>query len=265
MGFDARGFARTAGVAAGVATATQVAAYVASRRDGRTAVVDVAWGPGLAAVAVSSALMGDGDRARRGMLAAGVTTWGMRLGTHLLQRMRGKDEEDPRYAEMLEGSSELQRIMKIFVLQGAAQWVISLPLQVSATSGPPGKVGRWVALLGGAAMVGGLVIETVADRQKNAFYERDAEDRPAIMREGVWGWSRHPNYFGDAAVWNGAYLVAASASPGAWTFVSPAVMTYLLVLGSGAKPAEQRMKDRDGYDAYRREVSFFVPLPPKKA
>ncbi|MGA8211627.1 MAG: DUF1295 domain-containing protein [Nocardioidaceae bacterium] len=264
MEFDARGFARTAGTAAAVATATQVAAYVASRRDGRTAVVDVAWGPGLAAIAVGTALVGSGDRVRRGMLAAGVTTWGLRLGSHLLQRMRSQDEEDPRYADMLEGASELQRIAKVFAGQGLAQWTISLPLQVAAASGPPGRVGRWVALLGGAAMAGGLAIESVADRQKDAFYDRDAEDRTAIMREGVWGWSRHPNYFGDAAFWNGAYLVAASASPGAWTFVSPAVMTYLLVLGSGAKPAEERMKDRDGYDAYRREVSFFVPWPPKR-
>ncbi|KAJ1683005.1 hypothetical protein LUZ63_021785 [Rhynchospora breviuscula] len=227
-------------------------------------VVDVAWGPGLAAVAAGSALVGNGDRTRRGLLAAGIGAWGLRLGSHLLDRVRSTDEEDERYAELTEGDSETRKVLKIFVGQGLAQWAVGLPVQVAAASGPVGPLGRVLVALGASGIAGGLVLESVADRQKSAFYERDPDERPEICRDGVWGWSRHPNYFGDACVWNGAYLVAAAASPGAWTFLSPAIMTYLLVWGSGAKPSEQRLKGREGYDAYRREVSFFVPLPPRE-
>lgn len=263
MSFSPRNLARVTGTALGVAGAAQAGAYAAAKALGRRDTVDVAWGPGLAAIAVASALTGEGDRARRTLLAGGVTAWGGRLGWHILQRLRGTEEEDPRYTELLEGDSELRVATKLYLTQGAVQWFVSLPVQVAAASGPPIGPARALVPLGLALMGGGVLTEAVADRQLAAYRARPREERPGVMDRGLWGWSRHPNHFGDACVWTGAYVVAAAARPGAWTFLSPAAMTWFLVVATGARRMEKRMQDRPAYADYQRRVSFFVPLPPK--
>ena len=83
------------------------------------------------------------------------------------------------------------------------------------------------------------------------------------MDRGLWAWTRHPNYFGDSAVWWGMWLIAASAWPGVLTALSPVVMTYFLVYATGARLLEQSMSKRDGYPEYQQRTSYFFPLPPK--
>jgi steroid 5-alpha reductase family enzyme len=84
-----------------------------------------------------------------------------------------------------------------------------------------------------------------------------------VLDTGLWGWSRHPNYFGDSVVWDGAWLAAAASAPGAWTFPAPAAMSYLLIFATGAKRTEARMQDRPGYRDYQRRVALFFPRPQK--
>src|SRR5699024_2168399 len=114
-------------------------------------------------------------------------------------------------------------VRKVFATQGLALWFVSLPVQVSAVTGP-GL--RWVVVLGVAVWLVGVVFETVGDAQL-AAYQRDP-DRGPVMDRGLWAWTRHPNYFGDACVWWGIFLVAASAWPGVLTVLSPVAMTYFL-------------------------------------
>jgi len=254
---------RISSASAASVTAAQAAAWAASRRAGRTNVADVAWGPGLAATATVSALLaGSGRRRRALMLASAVSGWGARLAVHVHHASAGRGE-DPRYAEMLDGSGPIARVVKVFVTQGVAQWVVSCPLLVAAASGstPRRPAERALAAVGWGMLVAGGALEALADRQKSRW--RSDPDHGPVMDRGVWAWSRHPNYFGDACFWWGVYMVCAASGPARWTIWSPALMSWTLVEGTGARRAERMRADDPDYAAYQRRVSFFLPRPPR--
>lgn len=255
------------GLSSAVVTALQAGTAVLALRSGRRDYADGVWGPGLAAVAITAAAAGSGDRVRRWSLAAGVTGWAARLAWQMGKRLRRSDSEDERYTEFLQGASTAGVIGKVFLTQGLSQLVVSAPVQLAAASQLPRGSRRLLLPVGLAVMAAGAVTEAVADRQKSAYQKRKhaGEDVPPVLDTGLWGWSRHPNYFGDSVVWDGAYLAAAASAPAAWTLPAPALMTYLLVFATGAKRTERRMADRPGYRDYQRRVSFFVPRPPRDA
>ena len=118
-------------------------------------------------------------------------------------------------------------------------------------------------MLGAAVWLLGVVFEAVGDAQL-ARFKADARNKGTVMDRGLWGWTRHPNYFGDSAVWWGLYLVAASAWPGVLTVLSPVVMTYFLVFATGARLLEKEMSKRPGYPEYQQRTSYFIPRPPKR-
>ena len=236
-----------------------VTALVAHRM-GRVVVVDLVWGLGFVLVALLCALVGEGSV--RWVLLAMVGLWGLRLAWHVGRRLFATDKEDPRYAEMLEGKPFSFAVKRVFAIQGVAMWFVSLPVQVAAGTGD-GTIDVLLAL-GIVAWVVGLVFESVGDAQL-AAYKKDPE-RPRVMDRGLWRYTRHPNYFGDACAWWGVFLVAVAGTPWALlTVLSPAVMTYFLVLGTGAKLLEKTMMKRDGYPEYAARTSMFFPLPPKRA
>lgn len=183
----------------------------------------------------------------------------------MVRRFRSSDEEDPRYTEFLEGDSTATVVKKVFVTQGLAQLVVSAPIQLAAASQVPRTARRWLFPAGIAVMVAGAVIEATADRQKDRYRARDDADKPDVLDTGLWGYSRHPNYFGDSVVWDGAWLASAASAPGVWTMPAPVVMSYLLIFATGAKRTERRMQERPGYRDYQRRVRFFVPGPPRNA
>ena len=150
---------------------------------------------------------------------------------------------------------------KVFLTQAVSQLLVSAPLQLAAASTLPRSRRRWLLPLGLATMVGGAVVEALADRQKAQFMSRDRDERPDVLDTGLWGWSRHPNYFGDSVVWDGAWLAAAASAPAGWTLPAPLAMSYFLIFATGAKRTEERMQDREAYRDYQDRVSFFVPLP----
>lgn len=254
-------FVRMTLVSAVVLIVVQGAAACWSRAERRWAVADVAWGPGLAAVALLGLLAGNGGVARRVAAAVLVTVWGFRLGSHVWRRLRTHSGDDPRYERMAEGRSTTDMSLRVFGLQGIIQWIVSLPLQVIAVSADPEGWLWGIGILGIALAATGLLVESLADRQLERY--KASDPRPQILDTGLWAWSRHPNYFGDACVWVGVYLLAVSVWPGPLTFASPVVMVYLLVWGSGARLAERVMADRPGYAEYRSRTSMFVPWPPR--
>ncbi len=263
MSVDARNLRRVVGASAAVATVLQTATAVVALRRGRRDYADGVWGPGLAAIALTSAAVGSGNRWRRWSLAAAITAWATRLETQMLGRLRHHDEEDPRYTEFLDGDSTAVVLGKVFLTQGLSQLLVSFPVQLAAASSLPRTARRWLLPAGIAVMVAGAVTEALADRQKAEYQQRDDEDKPEVLDTGLWGWSRHPNYLGDSVVWDGAWVAAAASAPGAWTFPAPALMSYLLIFATGAKRTEARMQDRPGYRDYQRRVALFFPRPPR--
>ncbi len=244
--------------AASAAVVVLLMAFVALnvRRGGRIAVVDVVWGTGFILVALASAALGDQSTLVLVLLGM-VAVWAGRLAWHIAKRARGAGE-DPRYEKLMaDGSGSLVR--KVLLPQGLAIWFVSLPVQVSAVGTGDIGVLTW---LGGALWLVGMVFESVGDAQLAAYKKQP--DRPQVMDRGLWRYTRHPNYFGDACVWWGIWLVAADAWPGVLTVLSPVAMTYFLVYATGARLLESSMMKRPGYPAYAARTSMFFPLPPKR-
>jgi steroid 5-alpha reductase family enzyme len=264
MTLDRRNLRRVAGAAALVVGALQTATAVVGVRAGRRDYADPVWGPGLAGVALTGAVVGAGDPVRRWTLAAVTTAWAARLGWLTGGRARSAEEEDPRYTEYLEDDGVPAVVAKVVGTQGLAQLLVTAPIQVAAASTLPRGPRRALFPLGVALMVGGAVTEALADRQKDAYKARDDEDRPPVLDTGLWGWSRHPNYFGDSMVWTGAWVASAASGPAWPTIPAPVAMTYFLVFATGARRTERRMQERPAYRDYQRRVAFFFPRPPRE-
>ena len=237
-----------------------VTALIGSRI-GRHSVVDVTWGGGFVLIALVSGVVGTGEGWRRLLVTVIVAVWGLRLAWHVFRRSVGGGE-DPRYEELLSkatGNRTLYALRKIYLTQGAALWFVSLPIQVSAVAQSSVPV---TVVVGVLLWVVGLAFEAVGDAQLKTF-KADPSNKGRIMDRGLWSWTRHPNYFGDACVWWGIFLVAASAWPGVVTVLSPVAMTYFLVFATGARLLERSMERRPGYADYQRRTSYFLPRPPK--
>lgn len=252
----------TATAALAVAVLAMALTTLAAWRTGRVAVVDVTWGLLFVAVAWTVLAVGEAS-ARSWLLALLVTAWGGRLAWHVGGRSAGEGE-DPRYADMLGDGPISERlgaaVRRVFLVQGAAGWFIALPLVVAAATDRPLGL---VAALGVLVWVVGLAFEAVGDAQLKAF-KADPSNKGSVMDRGLWGWTRHPNYFGDACVWWGLWLISAEAWPGVLTVLSPAAMTYFLAFATGARLLERRMAQRPGYPEYMERTSMFFPLPPRQ-
>lgn len=238
------------------------ATFVIGRRLGRYNVVDTAWGLAFVAVAATSAVFGTGDLWRRLLLLALVSVWGLRLAWHMLGKSSGKGE-DPRYDKVLRGdTSALNVLRRIFGVQLVAAWFISLPLQLSASLGPTPSALLPVLALGVVLWVVGVLFEAVGDRQLKEF-KADPANKGVIMDRGLWAWTRHPNYFGDATVWWGLWLITLTSWVSLTTVLSPVLMSFFLVYATGARLTERIMADRPGFAEYCARTSFFIPTPPK--
>jgi steroid 5-alpha reductase family enzyme len=245
-----------------VAVVAMLVTAYAAHRAGRVSVVDVTWGLALAAIAVAGAVVGTGTGWRRWLVALLVLVWGARLAWHIFRRSHGRGE-DPRYAELLAGGGTGAAVRKVYMVQGLAICLISLPALGAAHSDVAWPPLVWIGAL---VWLVGVVFESVGDAQL-AAYQRDP-DRGPVMDRGLWGWTRHPNYIGDASLWWGIWLVGGVASgwlPALVTVVSPLAMTYLLRNVTGARLLEQTMGNRPGWDEYTARVPLFFPRPPRRA
>ena len=236
--------------------------FLIGRRIGRYNVVDAAWGVGFVAVATVALALGSGDLFRRLLLLVLVAVWGLRLAWHMIVKSAGKGE-DPRYRDLLRGDYSARHVLgKVFVIQAAATWFVSLPVQVSSVLGPTPPVLQPVLIAGVVLWVVGMLFEAVGDHQLRRF-KADPANKGVIMDRGLWRWTRHPNYFGDACAWWGLWLASIAAWVSLLTVFSPVLMSYFLVYATGAKLTEKYMRGRPGFAEYRSRTSFFVPLPPR--
>ena len=230
-------------------------------------IVDVAWGPAFVLVAALGLALGEGSFPRRLLLLVLVGIWGARLAVHIFRRNHGKGE-DPRYRAFREkfGAERYWwfSLFQVFWLQGLLAWAISLPLQLAAVGTTPERLTPLDAI-GIALWVIGFTFEAVGDLQLDRF-KADPANRGQVMDRGLWRYTRHPNYFGDATLWWG-YALIALLEPWGWAgLAGPLVMTFLLLRVSGVALLERDMAERrPGYREYVRRTSAFVPLPPKRA
>ncbi|GAA2752101.1 DUF1295 domain-containing protein [Kitasatospora cinereorecta] len=253
---------------AGVTLAVMLVAFAAGVRTGRHRGVDVAWGLAFTALALTGCGLsgGYGDPARRLLVTLLVTVWGVRLSAHIGWRSRGADE-DPRYARMLArapaGPARTRYALRmVYLLQAALVWFVSLPVQVAQYL--PDPLGA-VDFAGAALWCVGLFFESVGDWQL-ARFKADPAHRGRVMDRGLWRFTRHPNYFGDACVWWGLYLFSVHHPAALLLLPSPLVMTWLLAFGSGKPMLERQMAThpRPGWDDYVARTSGFLPLPPRR-
>lgn len=241
-------------------TAFYIAALV--RRD--NSVADVAWGPGFFLACVA-ALSGRGDLSARPVIATVlVGAWGFRLAFHIARRNRGKGE-DPRYAKWREDWGKwfiIRSYFQVFILQGFLLLVIaSSVVTVNAVENPPLGI---LDGLGIAIWLVGFLFEVVGDAQL-ARFKADPANRGKVMDRGLWRYTRHPNYFGEATMWWGLYLLALGVEGGWLTVVSPVTITFLLLRVSGVPMLEKgHMAQRPGYREYVERTNAFFPWFPKK-
>jgi steroid 5-alpha reductase family enzyme len=253
-------------LAGGVILALMILLWVISLALRNSSIVDIFWGTGFVVVAWATYLLAEGGYPpRQWLMLALVTVWGLRLSVHILRRNWGKPE-DFRYAKWRQESGARWwwfSFFKVFLLQGILLWIISAPLVAAIVSPTPASLG----LLEATAVIVwavGFFFEAVGDWQLERF-KADPANRGRVMDHGVWRYTRHPNYFGDAAQWWGFWLIAAATGWGALTVFSPLLMTFLLVRVSGVALLEKTMAEaKPGYRDYMERTSAFVPLPPRR-
>jgi steroid 5-alpha reductase family enzyme len=244
--------------------ASMTALWLLSLALRNASIVDIAWGPGFAAAAILAAVIGDGDTGRRILVAALTSIWGLRLGTYIFLRNRGHGE-DSRYQAMRRNAGPRFwwfSLIQVFLLQGVLMWIISVSLVYAATSDAQGS--RWTDVIGAAVWAVGFAFESVGDWQLARFKAQPA-NRGKVMDRGLWRYTRHPNYFGDAVVWWGLFIIALGV--GGWfTVASPIIMTVLLVRVSGVALLERsQVRTKPGYRDYIARTSAFVPWFPRNA
>jgi steroid 5-alpha reductase family enzyme len=229
-------------------------------------IVDVAWGLGFAGVAMLAAVAGDGYGPRRALVAVLACAWGGRLGFYIFLRNWGHGE-DPRYQAMRRSAGDRFwwfSFIQVFLLQGALMWLISAPLIVSATAHEPGHLA--IADVAGLLIwVVGLGFEAVGDWQL-ARFRADPANRGKVMDRGLWRCTRHPNYFGDATLWWGFFVIAAGTTNGYLSVLSPVLMTFFLLRVSGVALLERsQVRAKPAYRDYIERTSAFIPWFPRRA
>ncbi len=237
--------------------------WLLSLRLKNASIIDIFWGIGFTIIAwLAFALAPQGFLPRKLLLAALVTIWGLRLAVHIGIRNAGKPE-DFRYAAWRAEHGFRWwwfSFLQVFLLQGVLIWLISAPVTASMTSAFP-VIFTALDWLGILVWILGWLFESIGDAQLMRF-KKDPSKRGKLLTSGLWKYTRHPNYFGEAALWWGLYLIALAAGKW-WTIFSPLLMTYLLIRVSGVAMLERTMKQRPGYDEYMRRTSPFIPRLPK--
>jgi steroid 5-alpha reductase family enzyme len=238
--------------------------WLISLRLKNSSIVDIFWGTGFViANWVYFALTPEGFPLRKLLIGALVTIWGLRLSIHILLRNWGTPE-DFRYQKFRKDAGDKWwwlSFLRVFLLQGILLWIISAPLLAAQHGALPAYLTAF-DYLGAALWLVGFFFEAVGDSQLVRFKANPA-NKGKILDSGVWRFTRHPNYFGDAAQWWGYYLIAASAG-GWWTVFSPILMTLFLLRVSGVALLEKTLETRPGYKDYIDRTSAFVPWFPRK-
>ena len=229
-------------------------------------IVDSFWGIGFVVIAWTSFCLTAGFQPRKILLCSLVMIWGVRLGMHIFIRNHGKGE-DYRYQVMRRQHGEkfwIVSLFTVFLLQGFLLWFISVPLQIAQVAPHPDYLTVF-DFLGAGIWAIGFIFEAIGDWQLKRF-KADSANKGKVMDRGLWRYTRHPNYFGDATLWWGYYLIACAVPNGWMTLLSPLTMTFFLMNVSGVSLLEKSLKKtKPAYADYMERTSAFFPLPPGRS
>lgn len=242
-------------------------AWFWQKRIRNAGVVDIFWSYNFPLIAIIYYLMSDGMPARKLLIALMVLLWGIRLGTYLYVRVLGHiHEEDGRYKQLrTDWAPNFEaKIFWFFQMQAVSNVLLSIPFLLASVN--PAATVHPLEIAGTAIWLLAIVGESIADRQLQNF-KQNAANKGKVCDVGLWGWSRHPNYFFEWCIWLG-YFVFACASPWGWlSIICPAIILYLLLRVTGIPMnEEQNLRSKPAaYKAYQQRVSKFIPLPPKSS
>lgn len=228
-----------------------------------SSIVDMWWGPGILVIGLTYFLTTSGAQSRGWLVVALLALWAIRLAWHIGARNIGHGE-DFRYAKWRSerGASWWWfSYFKVFVLQAVIAWIISMPLYYAIAPAAPERLTAW-DVAGAMVFAAGFLFEAVGDEQLRRF-KADPTNKGRILDSGLWRYTRHPNYFGEALLWWGFGLFAL-ATGSYLGLIGPAIMTWLLIRVSGVSLLEQTLKTtKPGYADYIQRTSAFVPMPPR--
>ena len=240
------------------------AVFLVAQRMRNNGLIDIAWGLGFVCSTLISFAIGNPQSIVPQVATACVLAWGLRLTWHLAGRNLGKPE-DFRYARMRDTwnprTFHLRMFVQIYLLQLFLNVLINLPTIVSNLQDVPG----WnaVASAGLAVWCIGFFFEVVGDHQLKVFKAKPANNGK-LIETGLWRYTRHPNYFGEAVQWWGIFLLAVSAGYGYWLVISPLAITFFLLYVSGVPMLERKYEGRADWEDYKRRTRRFFPGIPKK-
>ena len=227
-----------------------------------SSIVDIAWGPLLFLIGVTyyATTVVAGSRAR--LMMALVALWAIRLAAHIGARNLGHGE-DFRYAAWRAQHPDtwwIRSYFKVFLLQGVIAWIVAMPLYYAITSASPVHFTLWDQI-GALVFAAGFLFEAIGDEQLRRFKANPA-NKGRVMNTGLWRYTRHPNYFGEAVLWWGLGLIGVAA--GGWLgLVGPAIITFLLIRVSGVAMLEKTLKEtKPGYADYIARTPAFFPRFP---
>ena len=231
--------------------------------------VDSVWALGMVALSAASYVQTTGEPGRKALLLGLCAVWGVRLGGYLLWRWRHHGP-DRRYVTMFGKAKDAKgwgfgqaSARMVYLTQAPLLFIVCLPVQLGQIDPAP-SVGI-IGIAGAAVAVLGIAFETIGDWQLVRF-RADPANQGKVLMTGLWRYTRHPNYFGDACVWCGLYLIAAESMTGLWALPGPILLTFTLMKWSGVPTVEGRMKrKKPDYEDYVRRTSGFVPWFPKRA
>lgn len=231
-------------------------------------IADMAWGLGFVVVAITSMIYTSNYTLLGITMTALVTIWGFRLFFYIGLRNWNKDE-DYRYVNMRKkwGSYVIiKAFFYVFMLQMIFLYIISAPIQfthfvnieVSGLGFIPYAIGLTIWIIG-------FIFEAVGDAQLKRFIKKP-ENKGKLMTSGLWKYTRHPNYFGESAMWFGIWIISLATMDlfNLVGIIGPLFITYLLLYVSGVPLLEKKYQDRKDFQAYAKKTSKFFPLPPKK-
>ncbi len=240
-----------------------VALFVVGQVKHNNSIVDFGWGLGFVLVAVANIALNASITTTQLLVCLAVFAWGIRLAYHIAKRNFGKPE-DYRYVEMRNKWKKhpvLQAFFKVYMLQAVFMFVVALPIMIVFYGNAP-KVTPF-AVLGLIVWCVGYFFEVVGDKQLKNFVSKP-ENKGKIMQSGLWKFTRHPNYFGESVMWWGLATTTLFGELFYLAFVSPLVITWLLLFVSGVPLLEKKYANNAEFLQYAKRTSKFFPLPPKK-
>lgn len=241
-----------------------LATFLVGKAKKKHDLLDILWGLSFVIAAIVSYVLSQNKSPLGLLMTVLVIIWGIRLALHIGLRNIGQ-KEDPRYVKYREEYQGNHFDFYFFVRMYVVQYVLSLLIGFPTVyvNLYKGSDLSWVSILGLGVWVLGFFFEAKGDYELKQF-KKDPKNKGQLMTQGLWQYTRHPNYFGEATQWWGIYIISLTQITNFWLIFSPLLITCLLLFVSGVPLLESKYKGREDWEKYKQKTSKFIPLPPRK-